>query len=427
MGGLWIVLVAEYRRRIVGKAFLFATFLGPLAILGVIGIVGITLERSAAADAERMRTVAVADESGRILPRLADLDDDALRIVEAPQPLTAARQALAEGDFDVLVVLPREAAAPEGPTRIPAYAPRQLSLGFERTLARTVLDAVRMERLARFELPPDAVRAMEERLRLDTVAVSEAGEAEAVVEPVVVGFALSMAMFMVMALYGGLVMQTALEEKTSRMAEILMASVRPFGLMLGKILAVGALALTQFAVWGAMLAAAVLVAFAVVPPDALTELGVRTGSDEDAGLETVVPAGVWPVAAVMLPLGYLLYASLFAALGAMYETAQDAQLGVTIAMTPLLGAVLVVQTARVAPDSTIIAIVSLFPFTAPVMLPTRMLLTDVPAWQVGLGIALCAATAVAVVWLAGRVFRGSILLLGTKPGWRDAWRIMRGA
>ena len=427
MGGLGIVLAAEYRRRIVSKAFLFATFLGPLAIIGVVGAVGIALERSATADAQRTRTVAVADESGRILPRLADLGEDALHVVEAPQPLTAARQALAEGDFHALVVLPREAAAPDGPTRITAYAPRQLSLGFERTLARTVLDAVRMERLARFQLPPAAVRAMEARLRLDTVALSEAGEAEAVVEPVVVGFALSMAMFMVMALYGGLVMQTALEEKTSRMAEILMASVRPFALMLGKILAVGALALTQFAAWGAMLAAAALAAFAVAPPDGLAALGVATGGDANAGLATVVPAGVWPVAAIMLPLGYLLYASLFAALGAMYETAQDAQLGVTIAMAPLLGAVLVVQTARVAPDSAIIAVVSLFPFTAPVMLPTRMLLTDVPGWQVALALTLCAATAAAVVWLAGRVFRGSILLVGTKPGWRDAWRILRGA
>ena len=427
MGGLGIVVAAEYRRRIASRAFLFATFFGPLAILGIAGAVGIALERSAAADAERMRTVAVADESGRILPRLGDPDGPALRVVEAPQPLSAARQALAEGEFDVLVVLPREAASPDGPTRIAAYAPRQLSLGFERTLARTVLDAVRMERLARFELPRDAVRAMEARLRLDTVAVSEAGEAEAVVEPVVVGFALSMVMFMVMALYGGLVMQTALEEKTSRMAEILMASVRPFALMLGKILAVGALALTQFAVWGAMLAAAALAAFAVVPPDALAGVDVGTGGDADAGLGTVVPARVCAVAAVMLPLGYLLYASLFAALGAMYETAQDAQLGVTIAMTPLLAAVLVVQTARVAPDSAIVAFVSLFPFTAPVMLPTRLLLVDVPAWQVVLGVTLCAATAAAVVWLAGRVFRGSILLLGAKPSWRVVWRILRGA
>ena len=302
-----------------------------------------------------------------------------------------------------------------------------MSLGFERTLGRTVLDAVRMERLARFELPRDAVRAMEARLRLDTIVVSDAGEAEAVVEPVVVGFALSMAMFMVMALYGGLVMQTALEEKTSRMAEILMASVRPFALMLGKILAVGALALTQLAVWGAMLAAAALAALAVVPPDALAGVGVGTGGDADPGLGAVVPARVWAVAAVMLPLGYLLYASLFAALGAMYETAQDAQLGVTIAMTPLLAAVLVVQTARVAPDSAIVAFVSLFPFTAPVMLPTRLLLVDVPPWQVVLGVALCAATAAAVVWLAGRVFRGSILLLGAKPSWRVVWRILRGA
>ena len=127
----------------------------------------------------------------------------------------------------------------------------------------------------------------------------------------------------------------------------------------------------------------------------------------------------------MLPLGYLINASLFAALGAVYETAQDAQVGVAVTTAPMFATVLIAQSATDAPDSALVAFSSLFPLTAPVMLPTRMLLADVPPWELAASASVCATTAAALIWVAGRLFRASLLTHGRGLRLRDVWLAFR--
>ena len=142
---------------------------------------------------------------------------------------------------------------------------------------------------------------------------------------------------------------------------------------------------------------------------------------------------VWPpirfdvvaVVLLMLPLGYLINASLFGALGAMYESTQEAQVAVTIAMMPMIVAMLMVQIVSLVPNSALVVFGSYFPFTAPFMLPARMLVADMAAWQVLASVALCASSALAVIWLAGRVFRGSLLIYGKKLALKEIWTILR--
>ena len=121
----------------------------------------------------------------------------------------------------------------------------------------------------------------------------------------------------------------------------------------------------------------------------------------------------------MLPLGYLINASLFAAVGAMHENPWEAQMSVSLAMLPMILAVLVAQTMMLAPNGPMVVFGSFFPFTAPAILPARMVLVAMPWWQVAASVLLCAATAVGMVWLCGRIFRGSLLLYGKSPTWRD--------
>ena len=271
---------------------------------------------------------------------------------------------------------------------------------------------------------------MNARLELTTVALRESGAEEvgSVAGSVAVGLGVGMVLLMVMWVYGALVMQTTMEEKTSRMAEILVSSVRPFDLLLGKILAIGGMATTQLAVWLVVLVAFGVLAAGLVPAEDLVEIGLA-GPGEQPGGPVAWPAirfDVLGVVLLMLPLGYLINASLFGALGAMYESTQEAQVAVSIAMAPMIVAILMVQMVGLAPNSALVAFGSYFPFTAPIMLPTRMLVADMAVWQVLFSIVACASSALAIVWLAGRVFRGSLLIYGKKLTVKEIWTILTG-
>ena len=425
---LLTVFTAEYLRRVRTKAFVLTTLLAPLVIAGVIGGAASAVYFSVEAESARERRIAVLDESGQILPRLREQENETYKLAPAPAELEDAKQAVVNGDVDVLLVLPRELANAGGPTAVSAYVKDKQSLTAEQALRGFVLDVVRDVRLAQFELAPAVLATINERLSLATIGLSEAGDEEAgsTAGSVAVGLAIGVVMLMVMWTYGALVMQATMEEKTSRMAEILVSSVRPFDLLMGKVLSIGGVAVTQLVVWGAMLAAFAMLASIVLPADDLVELGVATSSS--AGDATIslpsIRFDVLFVVVLMLPLGYVINASLFGALGAMYESPQEAQVAVTIAMAPMIVAILMVQTVGLAPNSPFVAFGSLFPFTAPVMLPTRMLVADVPAWQVALSVVLCAGSALAIVWLAGRIFRGTLLTYGKKFKFRDVWLVL---
>lgn len=131
-------------------------------------------------------------------------------------------------------------------------------------------------------------------------------------------------------------------------------------------------------------------------------------------------------AVCLFPLGYLINAAMFAAVGAMYESPLEAQMSTTLAMLPSLLAVFVAQTTAAAPDSPLVVFAAFFPFTAPAIMPAWMLLADVALWQTLLSIALCLAATVAMLWVCGRIFRGSLLNYGQKPTLRGLRRLILG-
>lgn len=426
---LLTVFASEYLRRVQTKAFVLTTLLAPIALAGVMGAAVAAIYFSVESESARERRVAVLDESGKILPVLEARENETYRLRTAPDSIEAAKQAVVDGDVDVLLVLPRELAEPGGPPDVAVYVKDKQSITAEQALRSFLRAVVRDVRLAEYELPDEVMETVNAGLKLTTVAVTESGAEEegSAAGSVAVGLGVGVVMLMVMWIYGALVMQTTMEEKTSRMAEILVSSVRPFELLLGKIVAVGGMAATQLAVWLAMLMAFGVLVAGVLPAEDLVEIGLAAPA-EQAGGPVALPTirfDVVVVVLVMLPFGYLINASLFGALGAMYESPQEAQVAVTIAMTPMIAAILMVQTVGLAPNSALVAFGSYFPFTAPIMLPTRMLVADMAAWQVLVSIVLCASSALAIVWLAGRVFRGSLLIYGKKLALKEIWTILR--
>lgn len=424
---LLTVFTSEYMRRVRTKAFVLSTLLGPVA-LAVVGVVVAAILFSVESESARERGLAVLDESGRILPALKARENETYRLRPAPDSLEDAKQEVVDGEVDVLLVLPRELAEAGQPAVASAYVKDKQSIMAEQALRAFLVDVVRDVRLAAYELPAEVLDTLSATLTLTSVAVTETGDEEegSAAGSAAVGLGVGVVMLMVVWIYGALVMQTTMEEKTSRMAEILVSSVRPFDLLLGKILAVGGVAATQLTVWLAMLVAFGVVAVGVLPAEDLVEIGVAAPGEGTDG-PVAWPAirfDVVVVVLLMMPLGYLINASLFGALGAMYESTQEAQVAVTIAMLPMIIAMLMVQMVGLVPNSALIAFGSYFPFTAPVILPTRMLVTDMAAWQVVFSVLLCASSALAIIWLAGRVFRGSLLIYGKKLALKEIWTIL---
>jgi ABC-2 type transport system permease protein len=214
--------------------------------------------------------------------------------------------------------------------------------------------------------------------------------------------------YMSIFIYGAYIMRGVLEEKNSRIVEVIVSSVRPTTLMLGKILGIGFVGLTQYSVWACL-------AIAITVPGAAAVMGMTEGIPH-------IPVGTIGAFVLFFLLGYFLYASLYAALSAPFNTEQEAQ---QFVMIPVMMLVLTSTTWFFAfnqPNGTLATALSFFPFTAPLMMFMRISVQTPPAWQIAVSVAILVLTIWAVAWFAGRVYRVGILMYGKKPTLPEIFR-----
>ena len=423
---LGVIFASEYRRRVKTRIFLVVTALVPLVIFGV----GVTVAIVAAdsADEHEAQQIAVLDPVGDILAALRQADHGNYQFTAATSA-EIAKQAVVDDRYYGLLTIPSDLDS-----RFNLYVRQRGSMGEHGALRSLVLGTVREVRLSRHELSPALRAALAAKPSFDVVRLTDAGEdrSDAVVA-VVVGSVSATLLLAFVALYGGNVMQAVMEEKASRMAEIVVSAVRPFELLLGKILAAAAIGLTQVAAWIALSLLLFLLAIPVLglldalpeafaaPPAALDASGTLAELPSDGFDFSPVPIAV---AILLLPFGFLIHASLFASLGAMFEGAADAQNATFVGVLPVVASFVMAPNVGQMPDSAMAVFGTFFPFSAPAILPARMLITEVPLWHVATGIVLCVAGSLAMIWLAGRILRGTLLSYGQTPKLRDIKRIL---
>jgi ABC-2 type transport system permease protein len=229
-------------------------------------------------------------------------------------------------------------------------------------------------------------------------------------------------------------MQGVIQEKMNRVVEIIISSVRPFQLLMGKVLGIGAMGLVQMSFWAGLIAAGTffsgtLVSMIVDP--------VNLNLPETASQEEILAAtnfnipDLGPEVFIWFVLfflgGYLLYATLFAGVGSAVEQQQDAQSLMLPLMMPIIVSIVFLQAVIEAPNSTLSVALSMFPFTAPIPMVVRVAMIDVPFWQVGLSFALLMASFVGAVWVSSRIYRIGILSYGKKPSLKEMIKWMRYA
>lgn len=401
---LWAVVRREYLERVRTKGFVIGTVLGPL-ILGAMMIVPVFAMRSSS----KLLKVAVLDRVGTLgaaiedALRAARFDEKARFDVqpaggEPPAAREAAlKKAVLEGKLDGYLVVPEDALA--GNTA--SYFGRNVSNRIDlRTMERTVGDVLVGVRLAEAGLDPTKVKDLTRGLDLKTIRVSESGEREDQGAAFLFAVILLMILYTSILMWGQVVMTSVIEEKTSRVVEVMASGVPSTTLLAGKLLGVGAAGLTQFLVWSLSLFGASLVM-----------AGPLAGSFP---MPEVTPLMLVSFVLFFL-LGFYFYAALYAAIGSAVNTVQEAQNLVFPVMTPIIIGMVSFPAAIEAPDGAFSVAMSMVPGISPLIMFLRIVVLTPPVWQIALSIALLALGIVGVLWVSARVYRVGILMYGKKP------------
>ena len=433
------VIGREYKTRVKKKSFLVTTFLVPILFVGMIVAVYYIMGNTK----ERKQDVAVVDQSGIVMPHLTDTDRLSFTDYSFESP-ESVKGRLAELGKDVLVVVsPLDTVSKT--VSVQAYSKDPLGVEFTSGLASKVNDAVEEYRIRQYGI--DNLRQIMEDVRSDVsvteYTLGESGE-EKISESgiyMMVSMILGIIIWMFITMFGGQVMSSVIEEKNSRVVEVLISSVKATDLMFGKIIGVALVALTQFLLWIVLSVVLVTAASQFMGQDMMQSLQnapeMMTGPE--AAMVQGTPGELQTILGTLsnIPwvklivsfliffiLGYLLYASLFAAVGSAVENEGDAaqlQLPLTI---PLMIAYFIILMAFKNPDGGLVVWTSMIPFTSPIVMLARIPY-GVPMWQLVLSIALLFFTFIGCAWVSAKIYKVGILMFGKKSTFSDLWKWLK--
>lgn len=453
-----LIIGREYKTRVKKKSFLLITFLGPI-LFAAMCILPTVIMMGAK---EQAKTVAVVDKSGIVIPTLED--SKTIRFVDFSMlEVDTLKANMKDMELDVVLSI---SSLDEVTKSVAAESFSEKPLGMETSeiISNKINDAIQAFRVDSYGIEnlSSIMDDVKPNIRLKSYTLDAEGK-ETISESgvyMLVSMLLGMIIYMFIAMFCGSVMSSVIEEKSSRVVEVLVSSVKATELMFGKIIGVALVALTQFMLWIVLTAAIVGVVSGIMGKNLLSQaggdpmamvesMGVSTdqldaagmnmsvtdlmaqAEDEDGGfaaaLETVknLPIAQILVAFVLFFIfGYLLYASLFAAIGSAVENegdTQQLQIPVTI---PLLLGFFIALYAYKAPDSALVLWGSMIPFTSPIVMLARIPF-GVPVWQLALSIALLVGTFVLCAYLSARIYKVGILMFGKKSSWKDLLRWIR--
>ncbi len=427
MSKLSLIVRREYLTRVTKKSFLIGTLLAPLGLLVyMLVIVGLTKYESSSEI-----KVAVLDEAGMVkqLP-----DEKGVRYLPSgDKNLDQLKTEVQEKKIDGVLRIPPLGNFQKKEHTVFYYSDDKLAPEKSRAIERKVGKKIREFKVDSLKLDPKALDMLDTEIAIDPEKVTGTGEDDSkytVGVGLAIGGVMAFIMFFMVMMYGQMVMRSVMEEKTNRIVEVMMSSVRPFDLMLGKILGAGAVGLTQVLIWvvlsGGIMFLVPLIMGGVDPaqmqaPMTPGDVAIDPEQMEGEAFKFMAEMGKqnWPLiifAFIVFFLGgYFIYASLFAAIGsAMGDDMGEGQALVLPVTIPIILAIYIVFFVGVRnPHNDLMVFASLFPLFSPIVMPFRMA-SSPPVWQIALSLILVVAAAFFFVWLAGRIYRVGILLYGKK-------------
>ncbi len=434
MNKLGLIIAREYMSIVGRKSFILMTLGMPLLFILIMAVpIGLAWLNDKGSDTQQ---IAVIDETGRYAAALKS--DDMYNFVAIKgDTVTNAREFYdkANGSLDAIIIIPRDVDS-TGVVNI--FSEGTITPALVSNVRSILADTIESAHLAAMGIPN--IQEMVDKAHVDvdvrSIKWSEAGgEQESSTDIAMgLGLMLSIITYMFVLMYGAMIMNSVIEEKTNRIVEVVVSSCRPFQLMLGKIIGVGLVGLTQMAIWIVLLAIVGTIADstlgvnAMSSPDAIAAAGTAVDSDTMNGfMREVMSINYMPIVLNFILYfigGYLLYSSLFAGLGSAVDQASDSSQFTTPVILIMLIAFYAGMACMENPSGPTAVWCSIIPFTSPVVMMIRLPF-GVPFWQLALSLVLLFGTALAITWLAARIYRRGILHYGQKASFKDLFKWMK--
>ena len=440
MAKLWAIIRREYLERVRTKWFVVGTLMGPILFGTMLFLPAVLAKRSSGS--VQASNIIVIDATGLGAgARVADAIELAVReragaeAVPKPEVRVVAAEAVARAESlaTAEVVSKRrqgflvlDTATVRGDSA--RYAGRNATSVNEIERVRTAMrQAILGMELERNGMNPARVDSLtKRRIAMPAERITERGKSGNAVGNLLFATMTSFLLYMAIVLYGQAVLRGVLEEKMTRVAEVVVSSVRPTTLLAGKVMGVGAVGLTQMAIW--ILATGYLGSF-MGSYLSRSSGGDRAISGATAGaafanMPEVSFIGLGLIVLFFL-LGYTFYSSLYAAMGSTVNSEQEAQQALMPVFVLIISSALLIQPVLLNPGSSLARVASIVPFSAPIIMPLRMSLVPVPPWEIGATVALLILACVGAIWLAARIYRVGLLMYGKRPSFGEIARWVR--
>lgn len=431
MNKISLIIAREYLTRIRNKTFLLSTFLTPLFFVALIGF-SVWMQMY---QFEEQR-VAVYDESGLFASHLPP--GDKLQYVPVGRAVydSFIRATEMPGSYTGLLHIPQIIV--ERPTGVQYFGEKNLGLFTQERIERDLNKILERERMVRAHIDTNKLADISRNqisILQKIISEEENHQATSAGLASAIGYASGFLLYMLMFIYGSMVMRGVMEEKTSRVAEVIVSSVKPMELMMGKIVGIGAVGITQFLIWVILLAIGSMAFSAMMSPgDAHAVIQASQAGAPDAAMKAKISGAIFDVTSqINIPLiigcflfyfvsGYLLYAAMFAAVGsAVNEDPQDAQALMFPITIPIVVSFIMMTSVVGNPTGAMALWGSIIPFTAPIIMMARIPygIGTVQIWELVASMVLMVGGFLFMTWLSGRIYRTGILMYGKKVNWVD--------
>ncbi len=435
MNKILLVIQREYVTRVLKKSFWISSLLAPVLITAIYAIpIWLAMK-----DKEQKK-IAIFDQSH--LLKSADLQDKELVFTFTNVPEKSFKTQFAKSGYDAFVSIPVDVLT--NPKGVHIYSSKNIGLNLKESVERLIQNKVRQELMYKAGISAKVYEDTQVDIASETITVSENGgeTSSSSAGAMILAGIMGLILYVTLLLYGSQVMNGVIEEKSNRIIEVIISSVKPYQLMLGKIIGVGLVGLTQFLLWivltigltqvtGKIYASKVKATIAVDQGKASVDMRNAMQDSPMGEVTKVLESTNIPLILVAFLfyffVGYLLYSSLFAAIGSAVESATEAQQFTFIVMIPIILSFLLAQYTMQDPDSTVAFWASMIPFTSPINMMVR-LPYGVPVWELVISMSLLVVGFLACSWISARIYRVGILMYGKKATWKELskWLFYKG-
>ena len=421
MNKILLVIQREYLTRVQKKSFWIASLLGPILITAIYAIpIWLAMQD------KEVKRIEILDESG--LFQAKDLVDKEVEFKLVNKPAAELKASFSKEGFVAFVHLPKNIVSDSKELKI--YSEKNLSLPLKSSIERVIEKKVRATLMQKAGIASEVYEKTQVEINSETISVSSTGDETSSSSggAMILAGVMGMLLYITLLLYGSQVMAGVIEEKSSRIIEVIISSIKPYQLMLGKILGVGMVGLTQFLLWIVLTIGLTQVASTFYGSSPIQQRVEQVKKADPEVAKTMEASPMDEVTKVIestniqlvlggflfyFLFGYLLYSSLFAAIGSAVESTAEAQQFTFIVMLPIILAFIMAQFTMQDPDSTMAFWASMIPFTSPINMMVR-LPYGVPMWELATSMILLVLGFLGCSWISARIYRVGILMYGKK-------------